>query len=86
MSHARLGVSADAHTSAFAAGATVFPHYSARLAKETLLVVILVLIAAALVTLATLVPAEFFGATDPTAACSTLNPKSLLSPWCSALI
>jgi hypothetical protein len=86
MPHAGLGFSAETHRTALAAGASVFPRYSARVAKETLLVIILVLITAALVMLATLVPADLFGATKTSAACSTLDLWSLASPWCSTTI
>jgi len=90
MSHARPGPGAEIHTFALASGvapgASVFPRYSARLARETLAVVILVLLGAALATLATLLPAEIFSARDPAAGCGTLEPWSLFSPWCAALI
>lgn len=86
MSQARLRFNVEIHPSALVAGASVFPHASARVAKETLLVVALVLAAAVLVTLATLLPAEFFGTTNPAAGCATLGQRSLASPWCSAVI
>jgi len=86
MPHVRLEISAEVHRSALVAGASVFPHASARVAKESLLVILLVLTAAALVTLAMLLPAEFFGATNPSAGCATLDQWSLASPSCSAVI
>jgi len=86
MPHARLEFSAEVRPSALVAGASVFPHASARIAKESLVVILLVLIVAALVTLAMILPAEFFGATNPTAGCATLDQWSLASPSCSAVI
>lgn len=65
---------------------SIFPRYSARVFKETLAVVCLVLLAVALVMLGTLVAPELFGARPANAACTTLEHASLLGPWCSALI
>jgi hypothetical protein len=94
MSHARPGPGAEIRTFALASsaaigaapGVSVFPRYSARLARETLAVLVLVLLAAALATLATLLPGDIFAAPDPAAGCGTLDPWSLFSPWCAALI
>lgn len=86
MSHARIGLSTEIHRYAPASGGSVFPRYSALVAKETVAVVTLVLIVAALVMLATLLPADLFGATPSPAGCSRLDRWSLLSPWCSAVI
>lgn len=86
MSRTHLGFSAETHPFALAGGGSIFPRSSARVAKETLLVIILVLFAAALMALATLVPADFFGATNPSAGCGTLDPWSLFSPWCAAVV
>jgi len=69
-----------------ASSASVFPHYSARVFKEALAVISLVLIAVAFAMLGLLVAPELFGATPANAACTTLDQTSLLSPWCSALI
>ena len=69
-----------------APAATVFPQYSARVFKEALAVISLVLLAVALVMLVTLVAPELFGARPANAACTTLDQGILLSPWCSALI
>lgn len=65
---------------------SIFPRYSARVFKETLAVVSLVLLAVALVMLGTLVAPELFGARPANAVCTTLEQASLLGPWCSALI
>ena len=69
-----------------APSSSIFPRYSARVFKETLAVVSLVLLAVALVMLSTLVAPELFGAPAGSAACTTLEHASLLGPWCSALI
>ena len=65
---------------------TVFPRYSARVFKEALAVISLVLLAVALAMLVTLVAPELFGAPRANAACTTLDQGILLSSWCSALI
>ena len=69
-----------------APAASIFPRYSARVFKETLAVVSLVLLAVAVVMLGTLVAPELFGARPANAACTTLEQASLLGPWCSAVI
>lgn len=69
-----------------APAATVFPEYSARVFKETLAVVSLVLLAVAVAMMVTLVAPGLFGAGPGNAACSTLDQGILLSPWCSASI
>ena len=65
---------------------SIFPRHSARVFKETLAVVCLVLAGAAFAMLALLLAPELLGARAPSAACSTLGPAGLLSSWCSALI
>ena len=65
---------------------SVFPRYSAQVAKETLAVIGLVLAAVALVMLVTVVAPELFGRAASAVACSTLDLWSHLGPWCSALI
>jgi hypothetical protein len=64
----------------------VFPRYSAQVAKETVAVISLALVAAAVVTAATLLAPELFDRAAGSVACSTLDPWSLLGPWCSAAI
>ncbi len=75
-------------TQPFAPGSpvSVFPRHSARVAKETVAVISLVLVAAALVTLATRLAPVLFGRPAGAVACSTLDLWSLMGPWCSALI
>ncbi len=64
----------------------VFPRYSAQVVKETVAVISLVLVAAALVMLTTLLAPELYTRVVGSVACSTLDQGSLLGPWCSALI
>ena len=65
---------------------SVFPRYSAQVVKETVAVISLVLVGAALVMGATLLAPELFGRAAGSVACSTLDQWNLLGPWCSALI
>ncbi len=74
------------HPFAPAPATSVFPCYSARVVKETVAVISLVLIAAALAMLATLLAPGVFDRPAGSVACSTLDLWSLLGPWCSALI
>ncbi len=86
MLHASPALSRVTHPFAQGAATSVFPRYSARVVKETVAVISLVLIAAALVMLVTLLAPELFGRAAGSVACSTLDQWSLLGPWCSALI
>ena len=74
------------HPFALASSTSVFPRHSARVVKETVAVISLVLIAAALAILATLLAPGVFDRPAGSVACSTLDLWSLLGPWCSALI
>ena len=69
-----------------APASTIFPRYSARVFKEAVAVVSLVLLTVAFAMLVALVAPELFGAAPANAACTTLDGGILLSPWCSAAI
>jgi hypothetical protein len=86
MSSAYQTLTRVAHPLAPGSAASVFPRYSAQVAKETVAVISLVLVAAALVMLTALLAPDLFGRAAGSAACSTLDQWSLLGPWCSALI
>ena len=81
-----LASSTAARGFAAAPPAGVFPCYSARVFKESLAVISLVLAASAVVMLVALLSSNSFGASAPPIACSRLDHLSLLGPWCSALI
>ena len=59
---------------------------SAQVAKESLAVIGLVLAGAVLAMLATFLAPELFARASGPAVCVSLDPWSLLSPWCSAAI
>lgn len=80
-----LASSAAARGFATAPPAGIFPCYSARVFKEALAVVSLVLAVAVCVMLAGLLASQSFGAPEP-AVCERLDTLSLLAPRCSALI
>lgn len=79
-------LSSIGHPFAPASAASVFPRYSAQVAKETVAVISLVLIAVALAMLATLLAPGLFDRPAGSVACSTLDQWNLLGSWCSALI
>ena len=86
MVHGYLAYSSVTYPSAGASAPSIFPRYSARVVKEALAVICLVLVATALVMVAVhLTPAQF-GGPPGSITCTTLNEGSLFSPWCSALI
>ena len=80
-----LASGAAARGFATAPPAGVFPSYSARVFKEALAVVSLVLAVAVCVLLSALLASRSLGAPEPV-ACEQLTDLSLLAPWCSALI
>ena len=65
---------------------SVFPRYSAQVAKESVAVIASVLVTAAFATAAVLVAGEAFARPAERAACSTLEVWSQLGPWCAAAI
>ena len=65
---------------------SVFPVLSAKVFKEALAVIGLMLLVAATSLLGAVLVQALFGEADANAACTILDPRSLLAPWCSALI
>ena len=65
---------------------SVFPRASAQVAKESLTVIGLVLAGAALAMLASFLGPELLARPAGSGLCSSLEPWSQLSSWCSAAI
>ena len=65
---------------------SVFPVLSARVFKEALAVIGLMLLVAATSLLGAVLVQTMFGGSGANAACTILDSTSLLAPWCAALI
>ncbi len=77
-------LSGVSHPLAPGAPISVFPRASARIAKESVAVIGLVLAGAVLAMLVTHLAPELFARSTGSPVCGVFDPWSLLSPWCSA--